>query len=111
MSGSTAYESVAKRHSRAATPGSRRLLPSRTSSKDRTMLHPTVLILAFAFAPAAEPKSGGKTLSQWVEELKSPDAKKRIEAADRLEGFREKALPALDSLVAALKDSDPKVRA
>src|SRR5262245_28950158 len=71
----------------------------------------SLLILTLAFAPAAEPKSGGKTLSQWVEELKSPDANKRIEAADRLEGFREKALPALDALVAALKDSDPKVRA
>jgi HEAT repeat protein len=40
----------------------------------------------------------------------SPDSKKRIEAADRLEGFREKALPALDALVAVLKDSDPQVR-
>src|SRR4029078_11253898 len=74
------------------------------------MLHTSVLILALTSASADEPKSGGKTLSQWVEELKSRDAKKRVEAADRLESFREKALPALDALVAALKDSDPRVR-
>lgn len=75
----------------------------------------SVLCVAVAFAAPVharpdEPTTGGKTLSEWVTLLKSPDAKKRTEAADRLGMLYEKALPALEPLSAALADSESKVR-
>src|SRR5215470_10803422 len=57
-----------------------------------------------------EPEYRGRKLSAWAEQLRSPDAGKRAEAATVLGDFRERALPALDALVAALADRDGKVK-
>ena len=57
-----------------------------------------------------EPEYRGKALSAWAAELKSPDAKKRAEAAEMIGWLRERAVPAVGALIAALSDADAGVR-
>ena len=54
--------------------------------------------------------SGGKPLEHWVQALKDPDARVRKEAASKLGNAGPANSAVLPALIAALRDSDPKVR-
>ncbi len=53
----------------------------------------------------------GKTVDQWLEQLKSANEKERVEAAYQLVNYRPSAHIPVEPIVAALKDPSAKVRA
>ena len=57
-----------------------------------------------------EPVSNGKTLSQWVAELKAAAPQNRNAAAYELAGMGPAAAPALPALIEALDDPEASVR-
>jgi HEAT repeat protein len=59
---------------------------------------------------AKEPVSDGRTLSEWVAELKGAAPQTRNAAAYEISGMGPAAAPAVPALIAALDDPDPTVR-
>jgi HEAT repeat protein len=58
-----------------------------------------------------EPVADGRTLSQWVADLKgAPAPQNRNAAAYEISGMGPAAAPAVPALIAALDDPDPTVR-
>jgi HEAT repeat protein len=57
-----------------------------------------------------EPVADGRTLSQWVEELKAPAPQTRNAAAYEISGMGPAAAPAVPALIAALDDPEASVR-
>lgn len=57
-----------------------------------------------------EPVSNGKTLSQWVADLKAPAPLNRNAAAYELAGMGPAAAPAVSALIEALDDPEASVR-
>jgi HEAT repeat protein len=57
-----------------------------------------------------EPVADGRTLSQWVEELKAPAPQTRNAAAYEISGMGPEAAPAVPALIAALDDPEATVR-
>jgi HEAT repeat protein len=57
-----------------------------------------------------EPVADGRTLSQWVEELKAPAPQTRNAAAYEISGRGPAAAPAVPALIAALDDPEASVR-
>jgi HEAT repeat protein len=57
-----------------------------------------------------EPVADGRTLSQWVEELKAPAPQTWNAAADEISGMGPAAAPAVPALIAALDDPEASVR-
>ncbi|HJZ55559.1 MAG TPA: HEAT repeat domain-containing protein, partial [Gemmataceae bacterium] len=57
-----------------------------------------------------EPEFGGIPLSKWVEQLKSPDAEKRKDAAWAIARIGPAARDAVPALIETLKDEDAHVR-
>src|SRR5262249_36324573 len=53
----------------------------------------------------------GEPVEHWLKEIKSPDAKRRLHAADVLGNVGPVDPGAIPALTAALKDKDAKVRA
>jgi len=54
--------------------------------------------------------SGGKPIEHWLQALKNPDARVRKEAASKLGNAGPANSAVLPALIAALRDSDAKVR-
>jgi len=67
-------------------------------------------VVSAAAALADEPEFDRKPLSAWTRQLGAGSVAERREAAGALRYFGPSALPALDALVAALKDTDAQVR-
>jgi len=59
---------------------------------------------------AKEPMSHGRTLSQWIAELKAPAPQSRNAAAYEISGMGPAAAPAVPALIEALGDDAPAVR-
>ena len=57
-----------------------------------------------------EPISNGKTLSQWIAELKAPAPQTRNAAAYEIAGMGPEAVRAVPALIEALDDPSPAVR-
>jgi HEAT repeat protein len=57
-----------------------------------------------------EPVADGRTLSQWVAELKAAAPQVRNAAAYEIAGLGPEAAPAVPALIKALDDPDPSVR-
>src|SRR5262249_30913902 len=80
----------------------------------RTVRWCAAVALALSAAASAhekkEPEYNRVPLSKWVERLKSPDAKKRVEAAQAIEKIGPAAKDAVPALIQTLKDNDPDVR-
>lgn len=60
--------------------------------------------------PASEPMSNGRTLSQWVADLKALAPATRNAAAYEIAGMGPAAAAAVPALIEALDDSSPSVR-
>ena len=69
-----------------------------------TLLTPLVLMLLATWASAA-------SVETLIQDLKSPEAEKRAQAAMALADLGERAAPAIEALRAGLNDKDPLVRA
>lgn len=61
-------------------------------------------------ATAKEPVADGRTLSQWVAELKAVAPQTRNAAAYEISGMGPAAASAVPALIEALDDSEPSVR-
>ena len=61
-------------------------------------------------ATAKEPVADGRTLSQWVADLKAVAPQTRNAAAYEISGMGPAAAPAVPALIEALDDSEPSVR-
>jgi HEAT repeat protein len=61
-------------------------------------------------ASAKEPVADGRTLSEWVSDLKSAAPQVRNAAAYEISGMGPAAAAAVPALIAALDDSEPSVR-
>ena len=61
-------------------------------------------------AAAKEPVADGRTLSQWVADLKAVAPQTRNAAAYEISGMGPAAAPAVPALIEALDDSEPSVR-
>jgi HEAT repeat protein len=59
---------------------------------------------------AKEPVSGGRTLSQWIADLKAQAPQTRNAAAYEIAGMGPDAVRAVPALIVALDDSSPAVR-
>jgi HEAT repeat protein len=75
----------------------------------------TVLLLSSAAwaqteSAGKEPVADGRTLSQWVADLKAPAPQTRNAAAYEISGMGPAAAAAVPALIEALDDSDPTVR-
>jgi HEAT repeat protein len=72
-----------------------------------------VALLAACFLGCAKdpPRSGGRTASDWAEVLQQPDVEQRRKAAVKLGPLTVNDPDALRTLLGALKDTDPGVRA
>jgi HEAT repeat protein len=57
-----------------------------------------------------EPVADGRTLSQWVADLKAPAPQTRNAAAYEISGMGPAAAAAVPALIEALDDSEPSVR-
>ena len=67
--------------------------------------------IASAQGPAGkEPVADGRTLSQWIEELKGLAPQTRNAAAYEISGMGPAAAPAVPALIAALDDPEASVR-
>jgi HEAT repeat protein len=58
----------------------------------------------------SEPTSNGRTLSEWIADLKAPAPQSRNAAAYEIAGLGPAAAPAVPALIAALDDELPTVR-
>jgi HEAT repeat protein len=87
------------------------------------MLQRTLGAIAFAFlvttqavsaqttqVKAREPVSGGRTLSEWIRDLKAQAPQTRNAAAYEIAGLGPEAVGAVPALIEALDDSSPVVR-
>lgn len=61
-------------------------------------------------APAKQPVSQGRPLSEWIADLKAPAPLTRNAAAYEIAGLGPAAAPAVPALIEALDDPDPAVR-
>jgi HEAT repeat protein len=61
-------------------------------------------------ATGKEPESHGRTLSEWIADLKAPAPQTRNAAAYEISGLGPAAAPAVPALVEALDDSEASVR-
>jgi HEAT repeat protein len=61
-------------------------------------------------ASAKEPVADGRTLSEWVSDLKATAPQVRNAAAYEISGMGPAAAAAVPALIAALDDSEPSVR-
>jgi HEAT repeat protein len=61
-------------------------------------------------ATAKEPVADGRTLTQWVADLKAVAPQTRNAAAYEISGMGPAAAPAVPALIEALDDSEPSVR-
>jgi HEAT repeat protein len=61
-------------------------------------------------ATAKEPVADGRTLSEWVRDLKAVAPQTRNAAAYEISGMGPAAAPAVPALIEALDDSEPSVR-
>ena len=61
-------------------------------------------------AAAKEPMADGRTLSEWVTELKAAAPQVRNAAAYEISGMGPAAAPAVPALIEALDDPEPTVR-
>ena len=61
-------------------------------------------------ATAKEPVADGRTLSQWVEDLKAIAPQTRNAAASEISGLGPAAAPAVPALIEALDDPEASVR-
>jgi len=61
-------------------------------------------------ATAKEPEADGRTLSQWVADLKAPAPQTRNAAAYEISGMGPAAAPAVPALIEALDDPEASVR-
>jgi HEAT repeat protein len=59
---------------------------------------------------AREPVSNGRTLSQWIADLKAPSPQTRNAAAYEIAGLGPTAAAAVPALIVALDDPSPSVR-
>ena len=78
-----------------------------------TRLVPAACLVAWACGcggKAAPTMAGGKPVSHWVEELRSPDPKHRKEAVEKLGNVGPADPVAFPAVCGALKDTDPRVR-
>ena len=77
------------------------------------MRTPIVLLILVVIAGCQknEPTlAGGKPINQWLQSAKDADAKLRLEAITKLGNVGRVDPQVLPTLIAALKDRDPKVR-
>jgi HEAT repeat protein len=63
-----------------------------------------LLTLPLAASAGQEPRLGGKTVVGWLEQLKSGDAKKQLQAIEHLGDFGPDAREAVDELAKVLQD-------
>jgi HEAT repeat protein len=61
-------------------------------------------------AATKEPVSDGRTLTQWIAELKAPAPQTRNAAAYEISGMGPAAAPAVPALIVALEDPEATVR-
>ena len=61
-------------------------------------------------AATKEPESDGRTLTQWIADLKAPAPQTRNAAAYEISGMGPAAAPAVPALIEALADPEPTVR-
>jgi HEAT repeat protein len=61
-------------------------------------------------AATKEPVSDGRTLTQWIADLKEPAPQTRNAAAYEISGMGPAAAPAVPALIVALDDPEPTVR-
>ena len=77
------------------------------------LLAAAVLIFAprgWAQSAAKEPVADGRTLSEWVADLKAAAPQVRNAAAYEISGLGPAAAPAVPALIEALSDPEPTVR-
>jgi HEAT repeat protein len=70
----------------------------------------TSTLAAQGAAPAKEPTSSGRPLSEWIAELKAPAPQTRNAAAYEIAGMGPAAAAAVPALIEALDDELPTVR-
>jgi HEAT repeat protein len=61
-------------------------------------------------AATKEPVADGRTLTQWIADLKAPAPQTRNAAAYEISGMGPAAAPAVPALIEALSDPEPAVR-
>src|SRR5919201_6432784 len=75
-----------------------------------TLLATNVALAQTPQVKVKEPISNGKTLSQWIAELKAPAPQPRNAAAYEIAGMGPEAVRAVPALIEALDDPSPAVR-